>query len=175
MHCPQCGQSSASGEMRFCTRCGFALRGVKELLVPESKLEAARKNKTGKGVGQGLALFLFGLILITVLAVLRDLELVPQIFVKIAALIFCVGGVARMCSSFILGEGAPRAKIDGFAEMDVAAQTLTDNAGGGSLTQMQSLPLITFGARGFDTAKIVQPPSITERTTKLLKDQPERR
>ena len=36
MFCPQCGQQQVSGEMRFCSRCGFPLGGVIQLLPAEA-------------------------------------------------------------------------------------------------------------------------------------------
>ena len=93
MHCPRCGQQQDFDKIQFCRQCGFALADVKELLVPEAQgLKSEKRAKRGSVVAQGLTLFLFGLVLISILAILRDLDVVPQVFVKIAALIFCVGG-----------------------------------------------------------------------------------
>ena len=33
MYCPKCGHQQVSDDMRFCSRCGFQLTGVAELLV----------------------------------------------------------------------------------------------------------------------------------------------
>ena len=49
MHCPRCGQQQASGETKFCSRCGFQLAIVAELLhhggtLPQ--LAAIQKKKT---------------------------------------------------------------------------------------------------------------------------------
>ena len=168
MHCPQCGQQLASDKIRFCTRCGFALNDFKELLVPNSR-EIKEKGKSGKGVRQGLALFLFGLVLISVLAILRDMDIVPQIFVKIAALVFCVGGAVRMAYPFLYGEDVSPKKKD--ASNDAATHILASaNVTNNLLPQAQSSPIITFGARNYDTAEILQPSSVTEHTTKLLKN-----
>lgn len=170
MHCPQCGHQQTSDKIRFCTGCGFALNDVKELLVPNSR-EIKEKSKTARGVRQGLALFLFGLVLISVLAILRDMDIVPQVFVKIAALVFCVGGVVRMAYPFIYGAGVSDRKKDVSLEYEAATPTLaganvTDNL----LPQAQSSPFITFGTRSYDTAEILQPSSVTEHTTKLLRN-----
>ncbi len=172
MRCPQCSQQLTSDKIRFCTRCGFALNDVTELLVPNShEIKGERKNKIGKGVRQGLALFLFGLVLISVLAILRDMDIVPQIFVKIAALVFCVGGAVRMAYPFLYGEGVSYKKKDVSLEYEAATQSLVGaNAAGNLLPQAQGSPLIIFGARNYDTAEILQPSSVTENTTKLLKN-----
>jgi uncharacterized membrane protein YvbJ len=33
MYCPKCSQQQISDEMRFCSRCGFPLGAVKELIA----------------------------------------------------------------------------------------------------------------------------------------------
>lgn len=33
MYCPQCSQQQATGEMRFCSRCGFPLKIVSQLVA----------------------------------------------------------------------------------------------------------------------------------------------
>lgn len=177
MHCPRCGQQQTSDKIHFCTRCGFALNDVKELLVSElHEIKEEKRNKIGKTVGQGLAFILFGLVLISVLAILRDLSFVPQVFVKIAALIFCVGGLVRMCYPFIYGGGVLHEKTHASLQYDAATNTLTGaNVADNSLPQAQSNPFITFEARSFGTAEIVQPPSVTEHTTKLLKTELEQK
>ena len=63
MHCPQCGQQQVSDEMRFCSRCGFALSIVTELLVtggtlPERQAESFAGKFTGRKRGKRLGLLL---------------------------------------------------------------------------------------------------------------------
>jgi hypothetical protein len=173
MHCPRCGQQQDFDKIRFCRQCGFALTDVKELLVPEAQgLKAKKTAKRGSGVAQGLTLFLFGLVLISILAILRDLNVVPQVFVKIAALIFCVGGVARMCYPFIYGEGLTGRKNVSSLESNTATHTLIDtNLKDNALPSAQeSVPIINSSEHSLVTAELAQPPSVTEHTTKLLKD-----
>ena len=38
MHCPRCGQQQISNETRFCSRCGFQLGVVSELLLHDGYL-----------------------------------------------------------------------------------------------------------------------------------------
>lgn len=176
MHCPQCGHEQSSGKIRFCTRCGFALDDVKELLLPNSReIKEKKKSKIGKGIRQGLALFLFGLVLVAFLAMLSEVNFVPRIFVNIAALVFCMGGVVRMAFPFLYGEDSAHEKKDISLEYEETTQSLTGaNVTGNLLPQAQSSPFITFGARNYDTVEILQPSSVTETTTKLLKnDYPE--
>ena len=173
MHCPRCGHQQNSDEIRFCTKCGLAMSEVKEILVPELRKNKAKKKKNniGKGVRQGLAMMLFGFVLITILAILRDLGIVPQVFVKIAALVFCVGGVIRMGLPFIFNENKRQPKDDSPVS-DATTQNLFEKtANDKSLPEAQYYPPINFGAKNYDTGEMFQPASVTENTTKLLKDE----
>ncbi len=71
MFCPQCSQEQISEDTRFCSRCGFLMTGVSQLLanngmLPQllnssnSGLETPRK----KGVRKGGKLMLLGLIIV---------------------------------------------------------------------------------------------------------------
>lgn len=173
MHCPQCGRQQTSDKIRFCTGCGSALNDVKELLILNSrKIEEGKKSKIGTGVRQGLALFLFGLVLVAVLAMLSDANIVPRIFVNIAALVFCIGGAVRMAYPFLYNEGASHKKTDASLEDVAAAHTLAGATVTGNLLPQPQIgdPFVSFGARSYDTAEMLQPSSVTEHTTKLLKN-----
>ena len=47
MFCPRCGQEQISDEMRFCSRCGFQLTGVSELLLNDKSPLQSSEEKTG--------------------------------------------------------------------------------------------------------------------------------
>src|SRR5947209_8113358 len=58
MHCPRCGQPQVSNEVRFCSRCGFRLDIVTELLKNDGALvpqtgapsqSAMRRRRTRQG------------------------------------------------------------------------------------------------------------------------------
>ena len=60
MFCPQCGQQQVTGVIRFCSRCGFPLDGVIQLLgnggmlpVYRSADEPVQISPRRKGVKQG--------------------------------------------------------------------------------------------------------------------------
>ena len=67
MFCPQCGQQQVTGVIRFCSRCGFPLDGVIQLLnnggmlpVYRSPDEPVPDFTAQKGVKQGGLLLLSG-------------------------------------------------------------------------------------------------------------------
>ncbi len=79
MFCPQCGQQQTSGLIRFCSRCGFPLDGVIQLLgnggmLPayRSPEEATQMSPRKKGVRQGGILFLSGILVVPLLGVLSS-------------------------------------------------------------------------------------------------------
>lgn len=167
MNCPNCNQVQSSGEARFCRRCGAAFD---EAVQSQTKGLKAQKT-TRKGVGQGLAIFLFGLVLITVLAILRDIIFVPQVLIKIAALVFCLGGIIRMCYPYIFNTGAsPKTTGQPLPLEAAATQKLSDNSAvRNALPEAEIYPPM-IELKSFDTARVAQPISITEYTTKSLKD-----
>src|SRR2546423_8942635 len=73
MFCPQCGQQQAN-EVRFCSRCGFPLAGVNELLLrggqlpvlagPGAGASAPGESPQRTGVRQGVATTVSAMLLI---------------------------------------------------------------------------------------------------------------
>lgn len=156
MHCPRCGYRQASGEIRFCTKCGLAMGDVKEILVPQLR-EVKKKNNIGKGVRQGLGMMLLGLAVITILAILRDFTFVPQVFIKIAALVFCVGGAIRMGYSYVFNENTAQKINNASLEFDAETNTLPDKSSNGKLLpQAHFHPPVNVGAKLFETAEMAQ-------------------
>lgn len=47
MFCPKCSQEQISDEMRFCSRCGFDLSGVSELLLNDGAMLENSEEKSG--------------------------------------------------------------------------------------------------------------------------------
>src|SRR3982751_6597649 len=106
MFCPQCGQQQVTGAIRFCSRCGFPLDGVIQLLnnggmIPiyrnpdEPILISARR----RGVKQGGVLLLSGAVIFPILAMfssyLRGSSFL-EILAALAAIICFIGGPLRM-------------------------------------------------------------------------------
>jgi uncharacterized membrane protein YvbJ len=67
MHCPRCGQQQLSEETRFCSRCGFQLGIVSELLLHDGWLPqlaqldeaSGKRNIFNKKNGVLFAIFWF--------------------------------------------------------------------------------------------------------------------
>ena len=76
MFCPRCGQEQISNETRFCSRCGFLMTEVNELIanngfIPE-KYVAINDGKISpkkRGIKQGAMLFLSGILIVPLIAI----------------------------------------------------------------------------------------------------------
>ena len=183
MFCPQCGQQQVSDNLRFCSRCGFPLEGVLQLLgsggaMPMYQPAGPREmSARRKGVRQGAALFLAGTVMVPVLGVLNSFTHGPSfldILVPLAAIIFFLGGLIRMLFAALFEEAAPRPQhiITSYAPFPVSQLGTSAPA---------ALPPAHFNPApawrpGPNTAEVRQPSSVTENTTRLLdKDEPRNR
>lgn len=181
MHCPQCGQQQGSSELRFCSRCGFPLNGVMELmanggLIPQSQQPAETGLKVSprrKGVQQGFALIFLAAVLTPLFAVLNNYLNFPELFIALSAIIGFIGGTLRVLYALIFEEGAQKI-IYLSAQQQQAVypayqqppRPVLDASRARPLPPQQSVPVP--GWRRPDTAELINPPSVTENTTKLL-------
>lgn len=173
MHCPRCGQEQISGEVRFCKSCGFALNSVKKILNPtKPDAEAETNHNTGRGVSQGLALVLLGMLLVPILMLIPgEIAGIPNLKTFIFTTVMILG-LVRMCYPFVFGEGVSGKKRDTSLESGgFANNTLGTSINNAALPSSQSIPITNYATRNLDTAELIQPTSVTEHTTKLLKEQ----
>ena len=179
MHCPQCGQQQTTGAVRFCSRCGFPLDGVIQLLanggmlpVYQSPDEPVQISPRRKGVRQGAGLLLSGAVIVPILGVLASFSnaAFPEVLVALAAIICFVGGPFRMLYAALFEEGAPkRLPYYGPTPPVGVPQQF------GPPRQNVALPLPPQPVRSPSswrsrptTAELANPPSVTENTTRLL-------
>ena len=178
MFCPQCGQQQVSGVIRFCSRCGFPLDGVLQLLNHGGQLPVYRGpdepipvSPRRKGVKQGGLLFLSGIIIVSILGMFASFSgsTFIEILASLAAIICFVGGPLRMFYAAVFEEGAPkplRAYGPPAAPMPLHPQQF------GPPVQRPALnppPARVQGSwRRPNTAELANPPSVTENTTRLL-------
>ncbi|HYO91063.1 MAG TPA: hypothetical protein VEQ40_05475 [Pyrinomonadaceae bacterium] len=187
MHCPQCGQQQVSNELRFCSRCGFPLGGVIELVAnggvlpqyqaPSAIEKTPKASPRRKGVQQGAALVFLAAVLTPLFAVLYEYLRFPEIFVALSAVIGFIGGTLRVIYALIFEEGAqkivylnPNTQQPLFSPYQQAApqpRPLAEPNRARPLPPQTATP--AQGWRRPDTAELVnKPPSVTENTTKLL-------
>ena len=170
MYCPKCSQQQVSEFVRFCSRCGFPLHVVSDLLAhngvltePETKSEEVRLTPRQKGVRQGVTLMFVGLVVSFIVAVLSIFVFgKPEVFITIANAIFFLGGMLRILYAYIFEQGAKTKRPN------YEPPYLGENANSFALPPPQSVPVTGFRAQRSNTAEMVNPPSVTEHTTKLL-------
>jgi hypothetical protein len=177
MYCPQCGQQQVSGTVRFCSRCGFPMDGVIQLLgtggmlpVYRSHDEPVQISPRRKGVKQGGVLLLSGILIVPILGLFASFSnaAFPQILAALAAIICFIGGPLRMVFAALFEEGAPR-PMQMYGPPPLAMQQQF----GPPPRQHTALPPpppvhTPANWRRPNTAELADRTSVTENTTRLL-------
>jgi hypothetical protein len=179
MHCPQCGQQQSSDQLRFCSRCGFPLDGVIQLLGNGGILPKSFVDKKGRaiaprslGVRQGAMLMLLTLLVVPLVSILAvNFTHQARILIPLSAMICFIGGLLRIIYAILFEEDAPTIKhlpAPSYIPPVMPSQ-LGATPRGTALPPQQSTPVTGWRQRA-DTAELVRPPSVTENTTRLLDD-----
>jgi hypothetical protein len=188
MYCPKCSQQQTSDEMRFCSRCGFPLEGVTLLvdndgLIPVLENDPGQKphSSRGKMISESayLTLIAWAVTLIATMAFNFGGRL--ETIAKIGALIFffigLIGLLRFMYAFLFVRETVPalsqRATPPGFPARSLASPALKESARA-ALPPQQAVPVSDYPRRS-NTKEMVPRPSVTENTTRLLEDQPDRK
>ncbi len=178
MHCPKCGQQQISEQTRFCSRCGFQLGYVAELLANGGFLPQFAELNKGKtsffSRRNGL--------IFTALWFIFWVMMLPSFFgianEDEAAGVSAIFGVFTTMMLLIISlavlKRAPKSLELPAAHQVPPPPSLYGNAGMGALPPQQSQPASTYmppeGAwRVPDTGDLARPGSVTESTTRLLK------
>lgn len=179
MHCPRCGQQQVSEETKFCSRCGFQLGLVSELLanggyLPQLAALYSKNNSlfTRKsGVIFSILWFILFVMMIPAFFGIAGIEqaagvsAVFGLFTTIMLLIVSLAFLKKAPKSYEL----PPSK-----NVNVAPATLHGNMNLGALPPQQSQPVSSYmppegSWKGPDTGELTRPGSVTEGTTRLLK------
>lgn len=176
MYCPTCGQEQISDNTRFCSRCGFLLSDVAEVVANKgispyktpgriSKKDSPRK----RGIKQGGMIMLVGcLLVVPIIAILTPFAHFPVVLVPIAAVISFMGGLLRMIYALMFEDKEELIFDSDFPKPNAIGGKAKQNA----LPPQQSIPVSDFvpppPGSWHTTNDLVQPPSVTDNTTKLL-------
>ena len=177
MFCPQCGQQQVTGVIRFCSRCGFPLDGVIHLLNNGGNLPMYRSpdepvpvSPRKKGVKQGGLLLLSGAVLVPILGIFASYSdsRFLEILTALAAIICFMGGPLRMLFAAVFEEGAPKpVRIYGAPAPMPMPHQFASSMQNPALPPPPVRPQPSWRPRP-NTAELVNPPSVTENTTRLL-------
>ena len=165
MHCPNCGQSQLSEDVRYCSRCGLSLWELARWLndganAPWNPIQPGNElSPRRKGIRRGAKLMFISAVLFLFTLVLALAVDGPELLM-IPFTIFVVGlTCALYCRLF--ADAEPVVKKQMPAQLYRANEYLPP-------AQVNSAPGLR--AREPNTAEIVQPPSVTEYTTNLLRN-----
>lgn len=177
MFCPKCSQQQADGT-RFCSRCGFLLTGVNELLVSGGQLPVMSvapasgpriPSPRRKGVRQGGGIMLIGAFSVPLLALLQELVHIDGEF-PIIGVIITLLGLLRILYAVFFQDGAPPMQT----AMPVYAPPVAQFGGAqqqSALPPSQGTPAYTYRPPQIHTAEMQPPGSVTDHTTRLLEKQ----
>ena len=178
MHCPHCGQQQVNEVVRFCSRCGFPLEGVTQLLNSGGMLPAypsgpREQSPRRKGVRQGGLLLVLGILIVPMLGILSSFApgragTAFELFAALSAIVFFVGGVLRMLYAGLFEDAAPKSPVmfAPYIPAPMPAQMGGVNRSA-ALPPAQNIPRGAWQQRP-STSELVRPPSVTEGTTRLL-------
>ena len=178
MFCPQCGQQQVTGAIRFCSRCGFPLDGVIQLLASGGLVPAYRTSDEPapisprrKGVKQGGVMLLSGAVIVPILAMFASFSNATfiEILAALAAIICFIGGPLRMLYAAVFEEGAPK-PLRAYGPpmpMHVPQQQFGPHVQAPALSPPPPQRMPNWRPRP-TTAELANPPSVTENTTRLL-------
>ena len=197
MYCPICGQQQVSDLTRFCSRCGFLLTGVAQVIanngnVPHILPDSLRSASSMRlrGIKFGGALMLLGIILTPIAAILLDNTRLGDYVVPLVAILTFLGGFLAILFSAIFLSGTPKYA----ATSDVMNANKLENANplfqsnrsfsalppqsanfnstsSAYVPPMSQVVPVRNSWSDSNTNELVMPPSVTEDTTKLLEQQ----
>jgi hypothetical protein len=171
MYCPNCGQQQISDEMKFCSRCGLALSGLAEWLAG-GELPAKRSDERqveavsprSKGIRRA-AKVMFGSGVLFVIFLVFSLAIeegAPMIF---PVAVFFVSLVMMLYARLFSDATTP---VKSRVIPTSAGQTLGSNQTHSALPPVSNTAIPILSAEQVRTNELAQPPSVTERTTRLL-------
>lgn len=197
MHCPRCGQEQPSDSVRYCSRCGFHLSVVGELLltdgvltngvlgngvVPASETTVSSRRS---GVTLGAKLIFAGVVLVPIAILFGFAADTPAFMIAPATAFFL--GLVRILYAVAFEESQPAAPVQRSAlipvnpprrsippRASIQSKAITPGASippRGSISPRASVqPRASIPPKAAATGEIApqSPPSVTEQTTHLL-------
>ena len=177
MYCPRCGQQQVSPELRFCSRCGLPLNLVAEVVTNGGSLpqiEEMFKNQSlftrRNGLIFTLFWFLFFILILLPLFGAADIDELAAV----SAILGTMGSLVLLIASLTLLKKAPKNKKSDNAQFIGNETRNLNQAHQTALPPQQSIPVSSYapppaGSWQSNTDDL-QPTSVTEETTKLLKE-----
>jgi hypothetical protein len=167
MYCPKCSQQQVSDDARFCSRCGFPLGPVAQMLAGGEVIIVRDRGPRPKlslrhypGTRIGAKMLFFSMVLLPIAIGLSAAFDAPGPLLIPFLLFFA--GLSQVLYVRIFGERALPEKRPAQPFIPGANERRFDTP------LPQAAPAQMIDNRTTNTSEIVQPPSVTERTTTLL-------
>ncbi|MGI8882932.1 MAG: hypothetical protein ACR2IA_01640 [Pyrinomonadaceae bacterium] len=177
MFCPNCGQEQISRETKFCSRCGFLMIGVTDLIanggnLPAVIADAQAMSPRKRGIKKGLFIFMLSFLIVPLVTIFSIMIHVEKPFaVIITALLLTVGGLLRMAYAIMFEANAPDANTLEASALQTARNFLGRRKQSDELPPQQSIPVNNYMPpmqRNWRDTNDLSPTSVTDNTTKLL-------
>jgi hypothetical protein len=178
MFCPKCSQQQVTDEIRFCSRCGFLLTGIAEVIENDGKLPGVSKKDRKKiltarkkGLKQGLFMLLLAILISPILMIFaKEMQIRPAMFILSMFILFVVG-IVRMLYAKMFEADEPLDESFEQTDFQTAQNILSGKRDPAALPAAQTIPAADFvppmqGAwRGSDELVFS---NVTDVTTKQL-------
>jgi hypothetical protein len=164
LYCPRCASAFTNGT-GYCRTCGLELKGVSEIVRGDAgNAPAVTRRPNFNGIRYGVGLFIVGLVIGLLNAVLRDFGLFPERYGKVVFFLFIAAGLLSMGSAFLFPVKRYTKRKSADADRPVQLET----APLGSALPPADTNEIVFPASVREPV-MAEAPSITEPTTRHLK------
>ena len=179
MHCPSCGQQQASNEIKFCSRCGFPLGLISDILahggfLPQLAELHKKKSIFNKKNGVAFSLFWF-IFFVPLLTSIAGGVFGVEVLGELLALIGVFGALMIFIGSLIFLPSSKQYPLITAQQMMPPAPPNAYGLHGSqqhqALPGQQSIPATAYAppkAGSWRDTKDLEPSSVTESTTKLL-------
>ncbi|HZI85869.1 MAG TPA: zinc ribbon domain-containing protein [Pyrinomonadaceae bacterium] len=177
MYCPKCSQEQLSEEVRFCSRCGFSIGVVRELIAsgnavtvpgPDVQVRSCGQKAVRRGAWIMLGCLAFTLFVGLMTAMDDDFA----VLILLPFLGFVIGLLTVFYGAFwadkrALKRAASKSQVVPMMPGQPGSPGRTPELPAARITPIESFT----GQRG-QTAEMTQsPPSVTENTTRLLDEE----
>lgn len=179
MYCPKCSQEQISEEVRFCSRCGFSIAAVRDLvasgnvlMAPGSGAQTDPRSCGQKAVRRGAWIMLGSLAFTLFVALLTAMDDDFAVLLLLPFLGFIFGLLNVFYGAFFADKRAlKRAAAKSQAGLMMPGQVGT-HPRSPELPPARMTPVESFTAKRGETAEMIQPRgSVTENTTRLLEEE----
>lgn len=164
--------------MRFCSRCGFSLTAVRELIASDIAIverapeaQAAQLPRGQRSARKGACMMVASLVLALVVGLLIAVEDVFAVLLVLPFLCFVIGFMRVMYGVFFAEKRTPLLKGTDSQPHSILPGQLGTPARSPELSAPRVAPIESFTAHRVETAEMVQPRSVTENTTRLLDEE----